>query len=156
MRSIAVRASNQFADGGANDIWNKRVLPLAYIYAHDQTGNKKEITSSLWKEVWDEGGQVSNASQNSEGTFSMQLQEKLLPYITNSIIDALNDVSWYRRVTACRALSELADIGILAPSPQFIENRHETEEIMKRTWRRAEACQKILRTCIGKLNNTYF
>jgi len=151
MRAIAVRASNQFADGGSNDIWNRRVLPLAYIASHE-IGQKDDKIGSLWKEVWDEGGQVTNSSTKTEHAFGVNLQEKLLPYIINSLIDALNDVSWHRRVMACTTLSELADMNILSPPPLSLGKKEVvTNETMLRAKRRAQASNKILATCTSLL-----
>ena len=36
LRAIAVRASNQFTDGGSKDIWIRKILPLAYIGKFDE------------------------------------------------------------------------------------------------------------------------
>jgi hypothetical protein len=49
LRAIAVRASNQFADGGSRDIWIRKVLPLAYL------GQNDTEVGSYWKDIWDEG-----------------------------------------------------------------------------------------------------
>lgn len=47
LRSIAVRAQNQFSDGGNNDVWCKRVLPVSYLGMRDSD----KVVAQLWKEV---------------------------------------------------------------------------------------------------------
>jgi proteasome component ECM29 len=47
LRSIAVRAQNQFSDGGNNDVWCKRVLPVSYLGMRDSD----KMVAQLWKEV---------------------------------------------------------------------------------------------------------
>jgi proteasome component ECM29 len=47
LRSIAVRAQNQFSNGGNNDIWCKRVLPVSYLGMRDSDSK----VAQLWKEV---------------------------------------------------------------------------------------------------------
>lgn len=47
LRAIAVRAQDQFADGGNNNVWCNRVLPVSYIGMRD---TDKKI-AQLWREV---------------------------------------------------------------------------------------------------------
>lgn len=141
LRAISVRASNQFGDGGSNDIWMRRVLPIAYIGRSDQDAG------SLFEEVWDEGGQVASLSET--GPFATQLEEKILPHITKSLIGALNDVSWDRRVMACKSLNELSKKNILAPGPRTSSYELYTrEDLRQRDSIRAESSKSILITCV--------
>jgi proteasome component ECM29 len=108
LRALAVRASHQFADGGPNDIYCRRVLPMAFL------GQKDEDTkvASLWKEVWDEGGQASGAMVEGHGVL---LEERLLPGLVRASVEALNDLSWIRRVSGAAAMIDLVQLNILAP-----------------------------------------
>jgi proteasome component ECM29 len=154
LRSIAVRASNQFSDGGSGDIWCKRVLPLAYLGRKD---DDKKI-AGLWLEVWEEGGAVANAGGSDGSDFGVTLEEKLLPYLVKACMAALDDVSWSRRVTACQALVDLTDMEILAPAPrkldaQKVNGLSPTRQSLTRAHRRAQASAEVLATCtllIGK------
>ena len=152
LRSIAVRASNQFSDGGSGDIWCKKVLPMAYLGRKDD--DKK--VASLWEEVWDEGGAVANAGDSDGSDFGVTLEEKLLPYLVKACLVALDDVSWSRRVTACQSLMDLTDMEILAPAPRKLDaqkyNSSPAPDCL-RARRRAQASAEILATCtrmIGK------
>ena len=154
LRSIAVRASNQFSDGGSGDIWCKKVLPLAYLGRKD---DDKKI-ASLWLEVWDEGGAAANAGGPDGSDFGVTLEEKLLPYLVKACLVALNDVSWSRRVTACQSLMDLTDMEILAPAPRKLDAQKgdgppASEQSLARARRRAQASAEVLATCtrlIGK------
>jgi proteasome component ECM29 len=115
LRSMAVRASNQFSDGGNSDIWCRRVLPVAFLGMKDSDAK----VASMWKEVWSEGGSTANLAGAAED-FGSLLEEKLLPHLVKECVKALEDVSWSRRVTGAVALGELADINILAPSPRSV------------------------------------
>lgn len=140
LRAIAVRASNQFGDGGSHNVWIKKVLPLAYL------GRNDKEAGSLFTEVWDEGGTVANMKEN-RCPFAMQLQEKILPHLTKALIGALDEVSWDRRVLACKCLSELC--YILAPAPRPIhQESFADEDLRKRDFDRAVASKNILSTCV--------
>lgn len=141
LRSIASRASNQLSDGGSNDIWCTRVLPMAYI------GQREEDIGTLWKEVWDEGAQATNSLGVDGVSCNLNPQEKLLPFLIKSITDALDDVSWNRRLTACCALKELSETA-LAPLPQPIHNSSQaSKDFILRMKRRAKASSSVLFTC---------
>eukprot|EP00551_Chaetoceros_affinis_P007513 CAMPEP_0203684740 /NCGR_PEP_ID=MMETSP0090-20130426/48190_1 /ASSEMBLY_ACC=CAM_ASM_001088 /TAXON_ID=426623 /ORGANISM="Chaetoceros affinis, Strain CCMP159" /LENGTH=1703 /DNA_ID=CAMNT_0050553919 /DNA_START=614 /DNA_END=5725 /DNA_ORIENTATION=+ len=140
LRAISVRASNQFGDGGSNDIWVKKVLPLAYL------GRNDKEAGSLFQEVWDEGGSVANMKEN--GPFAMQLQEKILPHLTKVLIGALDEVSWDRRVLACKCLDELCHKNILAPAPRSI-HQDSFEDLRQRNLYRASSSKIILSTCVN-------
>lgn len=154
LRSIAVRASNQFSDGGSGDIWCKKVLPMAYLGRKD---DDKKI-ASLWEEVWEEGGAVANAGGNDGSDFGVTLEEKLLPHLVKACLVALDDVSWSRRVTACQSLMDLTDMEILAPAPRKLDAQKgnaspASEQSLTRARRRAQASAEVLATCtklIGK------
>ena len=142
LRAIAVRASNQFGYGGSNDIWMRRVLPMAYV------GRGDPDAGSLFEEVWDEGGQVANLSET--GPFAMLLEEKILPNLTKALIGALNDVSWERRVMACASLNDLCKKNILSPGPRTSSHDiYAQEDLRQRDSIRAESSKSILITCVG-------
>jgi len=144
LRAIAVRASSQFADGGSNNIWCAHVLPLAFLGKKDDDPK----VASLWKEVWDEGGAVANVG--TSGKYNT-LEENLLPHLVRGCIDALNDVSWSRRVAACAALTELSDMEILSPAPRPIHSSRTKEvdkNILLRSRRRAQSSSAVLSTCV--------
>jgi hypothetical protein len=125
----------------------KRVLPLAYLGRNDREAG------SLFKEVWDEGGQVANLSES--GPFAMQLEEKMLPHLTKSLIGALNDVSWDRRVMACSSLNELCSKNVLAPAPRPInQTSYATEDLRERDVARADSSRSILTTCVQLIVNS--
>ncbi len=141
MRAIAVRASNQFSDGGANNVWIKYVLPLAFI------ARKDSDVGPMFQEIWDEGGEAARLG-NTSTYFGVQLQETILPYLTEALIEALEDVSWSRRIIACTALSELSDANILAPAPGAVDDSFADEEYVSRTTVRAALTTKILTACV--------
>jgi proteasome component ECM29 len=120
LRAIAVRATSQFAEGGVNDIWRRKVLPIAFLGLRED--NPKIV--ALWSDVWEEGGAISNkssvlgSSSKDSSSHGHTLEEKLLPYLVDSCVAALNDVSWSRRRASCAALTEMASKGILAPGPR--------------------------------------
>lgn len=141
LRAIAVRASNQFSDGGSNNVWMRVVLPLAFMGRND-----KECESSF-REVWDEGGQVANCSEST--LFAMSLEEKILPHLTKSLIEALNEVSWNRRVIACLSLNELCTKNILTPTPKTgSHDSYSKDDLMQRDLIRSESSLRILRSCL--------
>lgn len=142
VRAIVVRSSNQLYDGGPNDIWRKKVLPLAFLGRHDEDTK----VSNLWKDVWDEGGSILSSSGSKDDTYGITLQENLLPFLEMAIISALRDMSWARRRQACSALLELSNSNILAPTPRSMigdddENDHD------RFRQRAKSSSVLLREC---------
>ncbi len=148
LRAIAVRASNQFGDGGSNDVWIRRVLPIAFI------GRKDKDAGALFEEVWNEGGQVANLNDNGS-SFAMQLQEKTLPFLTLNLVEALNDVSWDRRRMACVSLDELCKSNILAPAPRSInQDSYAQKDWIERDLVRSESSKIILITCVKLIVNT--
>lgn len=150
LRAIAVRASNQFADGGSKNVWIKYVLPLAFI------AKKDKDVGQFFQEVWDEGGQASQLG-NSNASFSTQLQETILPYLTKALIQALDDVSWSRRVLACSALTELADTNILSPAPRALDEDKfsvTNEALMLRSKIRSRSSAEILAACLKLIVST--
>lgn len=147
LRAISVRASNQFSDGGPKDIWMKRVLPIAYLGRSDKEAGK------LFQEVWDEGGNVANLYNNN--AFAMQLEEKMLSNITVSLISALNDVSWDRRVMACKSLNELCQKNILSPAPKPANiDSYSKDDFRKRELERATSSKGILSVCVNLIVNS--
>jgi proteasome component ECM29 len=149
LRALAVRASNQLADGGPRDVWCRHVLPLAFLGQKD-TDNK---VASLWKEVWDEGSlamRIVDEPGLSSDSFGVLLEEKLLPYLIRACVNALNDVSWSRRIAACTALIELCDQGILAPVPRSTNASREalSPSEVSRSKRRAEESLTALTACV--------
>lgn len=110
LRAIAVRAQDQFADGGSNNVWCNRVLPVSFIGMRD--ADKK--IAQLWKEVWDDGGAAASLAE-AVGDFGTVLEEKLLLELVIQCKKALADVSWSRRASGASALKELAANQILAP-----------------------------------------
>lgn len=110
IRAFAVRASLHLTDGGPNDVWCRIVLPTAYIGRYD----KDEKVSSLWKDVWEEGGTAVNSARRDD-VFGVSLQEKLLPYLVKAIVSALRSTSWANRKAGCASIVDLLDGNILAP-----------------------------------------
>lgn len=149
LRALAVRASNQLEDGGPRDIWCRRVLPLAFLGQRDADAK----VASLWKEVWDEGGVATHAvdePRTGSISFGVMLEEKLLPELVGACVDALNDVSWARRVSACAALIELCDQNILSPIPRSTKASIDSfpSSEMSRSKRRAQASLTALSACV--------
>jgi proteasome component ECM29 len=150
LRAIAVRASNQFADGGSKNVWERVVLPLSFI------GQRDDKIGPIWKEVWEEGGQVAALSLTNESMRNCQLQETLLPDLVISLIEALDDVSWQRRVMACSTISELSDTKILSPPAKATGRKvslTDTSSIL-RAKHRADASQKLLCACIQLIDKS--
>lgn len=143
IRAIAVRASNHLADGGAKDIWIRKVLPVAFLGKHD----KDAKIASLWKDVWDEGGIAINSEQN--GVFGTTTQEKLLPYIARAVVISLQSTSWANRQAGCTVLIDLAEASILAPTPRSIDDHlsYSGQEI-DRLRQRARASSDLLSECV--------
>mmetsp|Transcript_1676 Transcript_1676/g.3575 ORF Transcript_1676/g.3575 Transcript_1676/m.3575 type:complete len:2295 (-) Transcript_1676:666-7550(-) len=119
LRAIAVRAQDQFADGGNNNVWCNRVLPVSFIGMRD---TDKKI-AQLWKEVWDDGGAAASLAE-AVGDFGTVLEEKLLLELVKECRKALADVSWSRRASGASALQELAANQILAP----LANRKDSDK----------------------------
>ena len=141
LRALAVRASNQFADGGPNDIYCRRVLPMAFLGQKDSD----DKVARLWKEVWDEGGQASGAMSKGHG---VRLEERLLPGLVQSSVEALNDLSWTRRVSAARALLDLVQLNILSPVDQPIWDCAVNEGVLSRARQRAEQSTIATKACL--------
>lgn len=147
LRSIAVRATSQFSDGGPSDIWFRRVLPTAFL------GKKDPDTkiSGLWSDVWEEGSiaiSTSHMSSEDHGT----IEELLLPYIVEECCRALLDLSWSRRVSGANGLLELSAHGILSPASRRMDASISDISSVKRSKRRAEASKKALNTCVDLLS----
>ena len=144
LRAIAVRASNQLHDGGPNDIWFRRVLPVAFL------GKKDSDTkiASLWTEVWDEGSIAVNLSHASGEDSFGTIEEKLLMHLTHDCSAALDDVSWSRRVAGAAALADLCNAGVLSPAPRSLNSEKVS---LRRAQRRAQASSAALKTCLRLL-----
>ena len=149
LRAIAVRASNQFGDGGGKNVWIKYVLPLAFISRHDDC---KEV-ASRFVEIWEEGGQAARLSESV--SFGIPLQEAILPYMTKALVHSLEDVSWAQRRIACASLIELVDTNILGPAPRALDgNTTASSELITRSKIRAVASYYILNACVRLIINT--
>jgi len=147
LRTIAVRASSHFGDGGKSDIWCRRVLPCAYLGCKDSDAK----ISALMKEVWDEGGSAANLADASPSmnSFGTRLEEKLLPAIVNECVSALQDVSWSRRVAGSSALVDLCDLGMLSPVARSTgKSSAKTDAEMQRARCRAESSNIALQECL--------
>jgi proteasome component ECM29 len=116
LRSVAVKASNQFSDPGNSDVWCKKVLPVSFLGMRDPDTS----VASLWKEVWEDGG--SSVNLGSEGDDGNTIDEKLLLGLTKESVKALGDVSWTRRVTGAAAIADLSHRGILSPPPRRLND----------------------------------
>lgn len=135
LRSIACRASNQLLDGGPNNVWFTKVLPVAFIGQKDSDTK----TAGLWQEVWEEGSIVP-----CEDGFGTTLLEKLLPHLVKESCKALNSLAWSRRVAGSVALADLCAAGVLSPPPrQLVLSQADTYSV-QRARRRAEASHKAL------------
>ena len=134
IRAIVVRASKQLTDGGPNDIWCRKVLPMAYLGQKD----KEPKIAAVWKEVWEEGEPATNASQKKRDGILMQ--EKLLGDLVQASVLALQDVSWDRRTTGARSIIELCDLRVLAPATDM--------PMSKRAEKRAKASVIALSACV--------
>lgn len=144
IRSISCRASHHLQNGGPRDIWVKRVLPIAFLGRHD----KDPKVSSLWKDVWDEGG-TAISSADRDDVFGVLLQEKLLPYIVRATVLALRSTAWASRKTGCAVLVELTDANILAPTPRSIgDDTGMTGDEINRLMQRAKASSVLLSECV--------
>ena len=150
LRTIAVRASNVFSDGGRGDIWCNRVLPVAYIGRKDSDAK----IAAMWQEVWDEGGSVANVSCSPSPVrnFGTRLEEKLLQALVQECVSALQDVSWSSRVAGASALQDLCSIGVLSPVEHISQTLQETSNFsLLRAQNRASASQVAITKCIQVL-----
>ena len=144
VRAIVVRASSHLNEGGPKDIWRKKVLPVAFLGRHD----KDAKISSLWKDVWDEGGTAAESTDRDD-VFGVLLQEKLLPYIVNATVLALQSTSWANRRAGCAVLNELTDANILAPTPRSTRDDNSlSAEDTNRLRQRAKASSILLSECV--------
>ena len=146
IRAIAVRATHHLQDGGPKDVWCKKVLPTAYLGRHDTDAK----VSSLWKDVWDEGGSAITSTDRDD-VFGVLLQEKLLPSLVKATLLFLQSTSWTNRKAGCAVLIELSDANILAPPPRSTGegvNSFSAEEI-DRLRQRANASSAILSECLN-------
>jgi proteasome component ECM29 len=151
LRSIAVRASNQFSDGGNSDVWCRRVLPVAFLGMKDSDSK----VAALWKEVWEEGGSSANLAGAADD-FGSLLEEKLLPYLVKECLKALGDVSWSRRVTGSVSLSELANLNVLSPAPRSGKAAKAMTSFAdaERARRRAQASSQALAASVKLLSGS--
>ena len=146
LRSIAVKASNQFSDCGNSDVWCKKVLPISFLGMRDP----EKSTASLWREVWEDGGAALDlgSSENESGN---TLEESLLLSLTKECVKALEDISWSRRVTGAVALISLADKEILAPPPRRLNGTYTRPE-QARARKRANASRIALSALVQLLS----
>jgi proteasome component ECM29 len=143
IRAIAVRASNHMADGGPNDIWVRKVLPVAFLGKHDTDAK----VALLWKDVWDEGGTAINSEH--DGVFGVLLQEKLLPHIARATVASLQSTSWANRKAGCAVLIDLAETNILAPiSRSANDDLSPSGPEIDRLKQRARASSDLLHECV--------
>jgi proteasome component ECM29 len=151
LRAIAVKASNQFSDGGNSDVWCRRVLPVAFLGMRDPDPK----VASLFADVWEEGGSAANLSGAADG-FGNLLEEKLILFLVKECVKALNDVSWSRRVTGAVALQELATKEILSPAPRRLNGgtRDGVLEESVRAQRRAQASNMALVALVRTIADT--
>jgi proteasome component ECM29 len=130
LRSIAVKAPGQLSQ--QSELWVKRILPVSFLGMKEPNNPD----SSLWKEVWEDGGAAIDFALGH--TDENTMEEKLLPYLVKESVDALRDVSWSRRTTGAFALADLAEKGVLTPPPRRLDGQY-LPEIQRRAARRAEA-----------------
>ena len=145
IRSIAVRASNQLLDGGPNDIWFRRVLPVAFLGQKDSDPKVKKC----FQDVWEEGSIVP-----CEDGFGTTLLEKLLPHLVKEACRALDALAWSRRVAGSAALVDLCAAGVLSPSPRQLVPSKADVHSMKRAQRRAQASHAALNTTLKLLSGS--
>lgn len=139
LRSIAVRASNQLADGGKMDIWCRYILPNAFIGRKDD--NQK--IAMLWQDVWDEAASALRSSDDP--LIGVTPEENLLRYLVEECRRGLEDVSWTRRTAASNALVELCDSAILAPLPPKISSAERQEYRAMQSRLALEGCVFLVR-----------
>jgi len=145
VRAIVVRAANQVSDGGPNDIWSKRVFPVAFLGIKD----KEKKIASIWVETWEEG--ASSFGRNRENGFGVLVEERMLLSLVKACVQALDDVSWARRVAGATSISELCDKNVLAPIEQKIggAGREISISDLERAKRRAKASNIALTSCLN-------
>lgn len=145
LRSIAVKASNQFSDPGNSDVWCKKVLPISFLGMRDS----EKGAASLWQEVWEDGGAAVDLG-SSENNAGNTLEERLLLSLAKECVKALEDRSWSRRVTGAVALISLADKEILAPPPRRLNGKYSLSEQV-RAKKRAHASRIALSSLVQLL-----
>eukprot|EP00537_Pseudo-nitzschia_pungens_P002169 CAMPEP_0172363244 /NCGR_PEP_ID=MMETSP1060-20121228/6658_1 /TAXON_ID=37318 /ORGANISM="Pseudo-nitzschia pungens, Strain cf. cingulata" /LENGTH=2421 /DNA_ID=CAMNT_0013085947 /DNA_START=205 /DNA_END=7470 /DNA_ORIENTATION=- len=133
LRSIAVKASQQFSNPGNTDVWCRKVLPMSFLGMRDID----KATASLWREVWEDGGAAVDLGSSNNNTGNT-LEENLLLGLTKECVKALEDRSWSRRVTGAVALASLAEKEILAPPPRRLNGTYSGSE-QARARKRANA-----------------
>jgi proteasome component ECM29 len=148
LRNVAVKASNQFSDGGNSNVWCRRVLPVAFLGMRDVDPK----VAGLWREVWEEGGSTANLAGAADN-FGSLLEENLLIQLVSECVKALNDVSWSRRVTGAVSLRELAEREILSPVLQTTK-QDSLNQRMLRSKRRAQASNVALVNLVQLLART--
>jgi proteasome component ECM29 len=141
LRSLAVKSSNHFIDGGNSDIWCREVLPISFLGMRDPDEN----VASLWKDVWEDGGAAVDLGLTEDN--APTLDEKLLLSLVTECVKALEDVSWSRRVAGAEALSDLADRGILAPPPRRLSGEFSVSD-GRRAKKRADASRCALSSLV--------
>ena len=142
LRSIAVKASNQFSDPGNSDVWCKKVLPTSFLGMRDPD----KSASSLWREVWEDGGAAVDLG-SSESDSGNTLEESLLLSLARECVKALEDRSWSRRVTGAVAIISLAEKEILAPPPRRLNGKYSRSE-QARAKKRAHASRVALSSLV--------
>mmetsp|Transcript_13480 Transcript_13480/g.27911 ORF Transcript_13480/g.27911 Transcript_13480/m.27911 type:complete len:954 (-) Transcript_13480:1673-4534(-) len=146
IRTMTIRASHHFSGGKSGDVYGRKILPVSYIGRKD---SDKKI-ASLWQEVWEEG-KSSSIDPGDGDSFGTRLEEIILPYLVEECVQALNDVSWARRVAGANALLELSDLGILSPVPRSTGSSSISTLTMKRAQYRSKASSTALRQCLQVL-----
>jgi hypothetical protein len=142
LRSVAVKASNQFSDPGNSDVWCKKVLPISFLGMRDPD----KSAASLWREVWEDGGAAVDLG-SSENDTGHTLEERLLLGLAKECVKALEDRSWSRRVTGSVALISLAEKEILAPPPRRLNGTYSPSE-QARARKRAHASRIALSSLV--------
>jgi len=142
LRSIAVKASQQFSNPGSTDVWCRKVLPISFLGMRDPD----KATASLWREIWEDGGAAVDLSCSNDDTGNT-LEERLLLGLTKECVKALEDTSWSRRVTGAVALANLAEKEILAPPPRRLNGTYSGSE-QARARKRANATRIALSSLV--------
>mmetsp|Transcript_16262 Transcript_16262/g.37287 ORF Transcript_16262/g.37287 Transcript_16262/m.37287 type:complete len:882 (-) Transcript_16262:407-3052(-) len=142
LRSIAVKASNQFSDPGNSDVWCRKVLPISFLGMRDPD----KSSALLWREVWEDGGAAVDLGSSDNDTGNT-LEENLLLSLVKECVKALEDRSWSRRVTGAVALQSLAEKEILAPLQRRLNGTYSRSE-QARARKRAHASRVALSSLI--------
>ena len=142
LRSIAVKASNQFSDPGNSDVWCRKVLPISFLGMRDPD----QSAASLWREVWEDGGSAVDLG-SSENDTGNSLEERLLFSLAKECVKALEDRSWSRRVTGAVAIISLTEKEILAPPPRRLNGVYSRPE-QARARKRAHASRVALSSLV--------